>query len=244
MPDNYLDSSLQTGFDDSTKLALKLDTEDRINKVLAPSNVPDDGMAAYRQNFAPQPDSSIDDVLSGKVGGMNIIDAALSPDTKISNTANQLLEQKVYKDPFSRGEGAIKFAKYDQTADKFIDKQFGYRPDRDNEDFYHENEYMQDGFAVRSLKNIGKFVPKVLGLATLKLGEGLATVGSFAVGGIQKLMGGDNDLWADIADNSMSKYLENGEQSLKNSNFFASYRAADYDKKGIFSKARTSCSIP
>lgn len=235
MPDNYLDSALQTGFSDATLLSLKLDTEDRLNKALNPTVDTKSPLSVYDNGNAGLPqDETVANILSGKYDKYNLGQAAISPDSKIREAARYVEDKKLYGDPISKGVGLTKFQPYDTSMDKFLNKQFGYRPERGgiagNEDFYYQNDYMKEGWFARDfIKNPLRFAARVVVPAVIKFGEGLGYVGSMITS-----IGSDN-YWADVADNGLSNWLESKEQKFKDQ-WVPVYQQAGFDKKGFFSK--------
>lgn len=227
MPDPYIDSSLQTGFNDTSLLSLKLDTTQRFQKVLADNVNP---------TLPPPPaqisteDRQVNDILSGKYTSIDLNQAAISDNAKLRDAANYMIDKKMSADPVAQGVGATKFSIYDKSMDKFLEGRFGFNPQGDEEDFYYRNEYMSDNALWRNTKNVGRFIGRVIPQALMKFGEGIGYAGTMLTSI------GSTNYWADVADNALSRTLEQAEESWKNTGFLKVYRQAGFDEKGFFSK--------
>lgn len=220
--------------DDQTRFDLKLDTErslDRTFSNLGDPTLPGTGLEKYLTST--QAVKGPNDTLS-----IPFTDALFSNNKSISDTASAYIAKNNHESEMrDKYKTDYSILSTPQQAEKYVDKKFGYNPLINNDDFYYKNDYMTDGLLTRSAKNVGVFVGRVLGSAVMKLGEGLATTAGAIAAGTESLLGGNNDVWADIADNHVAKYLENAEQDFKDRNTWAVYHSIDYDKKGIFAKA-------
>lgn len=223
MPEDYSNFILpdkQTIFD--TKIDTQMNLEKVFNQV---------------QNFE-LPTTTLQDYLSQKgqvtpdgKASLSLEDALSSDNESLRNTASSIIRRDFDSDPSTILRSNMAIRTPIAQAEKYIDKEFGFDPTiPDIEDFYYKNSYMHDGWAYRNLiKNPARFIGRVIPQAALKLGEGLGYVGSM-IGSI-----GSDNYWADVADNSFSKYLEGAEQELKDQ-WIPVYKQAGFDEKGFFSK--------
>lgn len=229
----YLDSGLQTGFSDSELFQLKLENMNNFDRIMNQQPYLTGQFDFYQPDpDAPQrineTDKIIIDINSNR---SNFSDYLTHPDKRIRDAANGMVLNKIQGNPFyKRNVGGVEVAPYEDTMDKFLSKDFGFRFDRDNEDYYYRNVYMQDSPIFRNLvANPARFLGRVVVPAVLKLGEGLGYVGSMLTS-----IGSDN-YWADVADNGFSSWLEGLEQDYKDQ-VLPVYKQAGFDDKGFFSK--------
>lgn len=228
----YVDSGLQTGLNNTDILQLKLETMNNFDRVMNQQPYLTGKFDFYQpdpnaQKGITETDKIINDLQTGRT---DFSDYITHPDKKIRDVANSIVYQKASGDPFyKRNVGGVEIAPYDKSMDKFLSKDYGFRFDRDNEDFYYRNDYMDDGWFGRTAKNIPKFLGRVIVPAVAKLFEGVGYIGSMLTS-----IGSDN-YWADVADNGMSKWLEGLEQDFKDQ-VLPVYKQAGFDEKGFFTK--------
>lgn len=228
----YVDSGLQTGLNNTDILQLKLETMNNFDRVMNQQPYLTGKFDFYQpdpnaQKNITETDKIINDIQTGKT---DFSDYITHPDKKIRDVANSIVYQKASGNPFyRRNVGGVEVSPYDESMDKFLSKDYGFRFDRDNEDFYYRNDYMDDGWFGRTAKNIPKFLGRVIVPAVAKLFEGVGYVGSMLTS-----IGSDN-YWADVADNGMSKWLEGLEQDFKDQ-VLPVYKQAGFDEKGFFTK--------
>lgn len=234
MPDTpYLDSGLQTGFSDTDLFQLKLENMNNFDKIINQQPY----LTGKFDFYQPDPSTPdriddtqkiIDDINANRT---NFSDYLTHPDKRIRDVANGMVFKKIGNDPFyKKNVGGTQTAPYEESMDKYLDKDFGYRTDRDNEDYYYRNSYLNNGWFMRNIvKNPARFVGRVVVPAVLKMGEGLGYVGSMLTS-----VGSDN-YWADVADNGMSNWLEGLEQKYKDQ-VIPVYKQAGFDDKGFFNK--------
>jgi hypothetical protein len=229
----YLDSSLQTGYNNSDVLALKLETQNNLDRVLNQNFNPDE----VSHDFYADPE--VENNISERDLAMDIIkknpesftDFLSHPNAAIRETAQSIVLGRTDKDPFYKNNvGGTNVMPFDKSMDKFLDKDFGYRFDRDNEDYYYRNDYMDSNWFARNLVyNPSKFLARTIVPAILKFGEGFGYIGSM-IGSI-----GSDNYWADVADNGFSNWLSGLEEDFKNE-IVPVYKQAGFDEKGFFSK--------
>lgn len=229
MPETYLDSTLQTGFDDGSLLALKLETTERFKKVLEDNiNQPE------VQKPQPDPgDIEVNDIINGRYSNVDLNQAAISSNPKIRDAANYMIDKRMAADPVAKGVGATRFYPYEKAMDKYLYGDFGYNIGasvEEEEDFYYRNQYMSDGAVWRTTKNFARFISRVVPSALLKFGQGVGYIGSMLTS-----IGSDN-YWADVADNAFSNFLTETEDKMKNSQLLNVYKKAGFDEQGFFSK--------
>lgn len=216
MPQNdppYLDKSL-VGFDVNDDAKVQVDTYNRLSSILNQKDTPlltgNEKSSLKNNDFSGSPvigpASNLQSPSSQQPAtpDINIHDALNSDDPKIRAIGRDILDKKTNEVPeYRMGLGRTIETPYDQGK-KFLDKDYGYSALRDNEDFYYQNDYMQDGALYRStIKNPLRFLGRVAGGTIAKLGEGLGYMGSM-VGSI----GSDNYMQS-VADNAFSKWFEN-----------------------------------
>lgn len=228
MPDTFLDNSL-IEFNHQDALDAKVDTYTRLSPIMnmenKPAVTPD---FAYNLSVLNQgPSETVNDGMK-----IDIHKAVISKDPVIKEHALAAVENELNKNPqYKYGLGRTIESPYDENVKKFETKEFGYSALRDNEDFYYKNVYMKDGWFMRNLiKNPARFVGRVVPQAVLKLGEGFGYVGAML-----NPVNWDQDYWANVADNGMSRWLENAEQHVKDQ-WIPVYKQAGFDNKGFFSK--------
>lgn len=234
MPDTpYLDSGLQTGFSDTDLFQLKLENMNNFDRIINQQQPYLTGKFDFYQDpSAPErideTQKIIDDI---NTHSTDFSDYLTHPDKRVRDIANGMVYNKIQGNPFyKRNVGGVEVRPYDEGMDKFLSKDFGFRFERDNEDYYYRNVYMQDGWFMRNIvKNPVRFLGRVIVPGVLKLGEGLGYVGSMLTS-----IGSDN-YWADVADNGFSNWLEGLEQDFKDQ-VLPVYKQAGFDDKGFFSK--------
>ena len=217
------DFQFEGGLSPNDVFNINLDTQARLNDVLNVRN----GFGAPNPTFAQyNPDNDP----MNKQTQLDPRQAIFSNDPTIKDTADKALFSSVDQSERVKGDAGFEVkTPYDQ-ASKYLSETMPFSPARDNEDFYYQNKYLQDGLLKRSAKNVGVFFGRILPDAAIKLGQGLGYAGSM----ISSI--GSSNYWADVADNAMSKYLDSKEQDLKNSPLLSVYHGVDYNSKGFFSK--------
>lgn len=230
MADTYLDSSM-VGFDHQDYLDLKVDTYKRLAPIMNMQDAP-----AIGADFANNLKDHIVPLEQGysqkipELTSISLGDALISKDPNIKAFAQQAMKNGANQNAEAKFNlGRSIESNYNESVEKFYNKEFGYSALRDNEDFYYRNDYMADGAVWRTTKNVGKFIGRVAVPAVLKIGEGLGYVGSMLTS-----IGSDN-YWADVADNGLSTWLEGLEQDYKD-HILPVYKQAGFDDKGFFSK--------
>lgn len=228
----YLSSDLQTGLSGTDLLDLKLETQTNFNDVFNKGP-----FEPLRLQLNPQTSEGYSADENSKViaeiqaNRSNIGDYLSHPNSNIRNLANSIIENKMMNDKFyTSGAGGIKLYEYDKSMDKFLEGQFGYRPDINNEDFYYRNEYMADGWGLRNLKNLGRLTSRVVVGGITKFASGLGTAGSLITG-----LFSEEPYMEYIADNAMSRFFDQADETFKEK-WMPVYRQAGYDDKGFFSK--------
>lgn len=111
-------------------------------------------------------------------------------------------------------------------ARRYLDEQFGYNPNRDNEDFYAKRQHWYSEIP----KAVALRFPS---LVLTKTGTGIG----YLAGLINPLNWGDNYI-ANASDNVMARAFENLEDSIKNDWLPAFQETADVNK-GFFNRAFT-----
>lgn len=226
MPDTpYIDPSI-VGFNHQDALDLKVDTYRRLSSVLMPDS----------PAIGPEYGNNLSNLESGNnpnfpVKSIDVGQALISPDPVIKSYGQQAVMQEMQKIPeYKYDLGRSIESPYNDISKKFMGKEFGFSALRDNEDFYYRNDYMQDGWFKRNIiMNPLRFIGRTIVPAVLKLGEGLGYLKSMITS-----IGSDN-YWADVADNAMSKWLEEQEQTFKDQ-VIPIYHQAGFDQKGFFSQ--------
>ena len=223
MPEDYSNFILP---DQQTIFDTKIDTQMNLEKVFN-----------QVQNFEI-PTTTLQDYLAkrGQVtpdgkASLSLEDALISDNESLRNTASSVIRRDFDVDPRTILKSDMAIKTPIEQAQKYIDAPFGFDPTiPDIEDYYYKNDYMHDNAFYRSfIKNPARFIGRVIPQAAMKFGEGLGYVGA-----MMNSVGSDN-YWADVADNSLSKWLEQGEQRFKDQ-WIPIYRQAGFDEKGFFSK--------
>lgn len=217
MPDQY-----QGGLSPTDVFNLKMDTQARLDNMIniqAGLGTPNPSFAGYDFEKDPlNPSTQVDPR-----------EAIFSDDKELARAASKAIFGPVDQSKRVKNDAGFEVQTPYNEAKKYLGEDFVFSPARNNEDFYYQNKYLQDGAFTRSVKNVGTFFGRVLPDAVLKLGQGLGYVGSLVTS-----VGSDN-YWADVADNAISKTFENLETSLKDE-LLPVYHSIDYDQKGFFSK--------
>lgn len=241
MPDTpYLDSSIQSGPNDLDRLQLKLDTQNNFDKILNTPIQTQGNFNFFQQPAATEPNENEKILSDIKAGSANFSDYLIHPDKNVRDAANSIVYDKVKNDPFYKSNvGGVQNSPYDSSMEKFLSKDYGYRPDRDNEDFYYRNVYMQDPWYSRIPKNLFRFGARVVEGAASKFLEGLGYIGSMAVNtideGTKALSGEETSFWADVADNSFSKLMRDADSAFRDQ-IIPVYKKSGFDQQGFFSK--------
>lgn len=226
MADNYLDNSV-VGFDHQDALDARVDTYSRLAPIINMQDSPAVG-PEFGYNLSILQDGKSNKVDDAPKISMN--QALVSKDAKIKAMGLQAMEEQLNQNPaYKYGLGKTIESPYTDEVRKFENKDFGYSALRDNEDFYYQNVYMKQSPLTRYPLNILKFTGRVVGQGVLKFGEGLGYIGSMVTSI------GSNNYWADVADNGLSRWLEGGEQYIKDQ-IIPVYKQAGFDDKGFFSK--------
>lgn len=237
MPENFYDINSGVGRDIQNLEVLKKDTNERINALytpVAPQAVyPDFKVDTDLSNYTVDKRATTNDLVNGK--GVTIDDLLTSPDFAKRQFAFNIIGQQADAESslYLNGVGGDKSVPYDKSMDKYLKGEFGYNPKMDikgNENFYYENQYMDDSLPVRAVKNVGRFISRVVGQTALKLGENYGLLSSM----INPFNFGKGYMQA-VADNSITRMFENAEETFKNE-WLPVYKSLDYDQKGFFSK--------
>lgn len=237
MPET-LSADIRTGYSPQTAFDIKLDTFNRLNEVFNRPSKPFD-IDYYdplsRVRGAQQGGEPIT-----PIPPVDFKTALLSDDPKLRDMALDTLEKSAYSDPYTRlGIGTEFRSPYDRNTAKFIDKKFGYDMFSDNEDFYYRNSYLDDGWFMRALKNVGRFQARVAVGTVTKFLEGVGYLGSMVVNGVidgaKALGGAEVNYWEDVADNTFSKIMKNANDDFRD-HVIPVYRQAGFDEKGFFSQ--------
>ncbi|MGL4568727.1 MAG: hypothetical protein ACRCU6_09410, partial [Fusobacteriaceae bacterium] len=182
------------GNDPQIGYALEADRLSRLEALSKPLNVDQPAQISFPK---PKVDYSFDDIVNKRTPEFNVEEAFFSDDPKKRKLAQNYLDKKLADDKAVQlGINVPNIYAYDKSQDKFLDEQFGYDPTKsiaENEDFYYQNEYMADGWKMRSLKNIRKGLVRVVGGAATKLVEGFGYLGSMV-----NPVNWDNKFWEKV----------------------------------------------
>lgn len=225
--------SLSTGVDPSVEYAFRQDTANRMNSIFSNLQAP-----VTQQPIMPKVDYTVDQILNKKHEpnkDFDLMGAYFSTDPSQRALAQSVVNKGMASDhAFQNKINIPTIYNQEEGADKYLDKDYGFRPEEGiagNEEFYYQNDYLSDGLGTRAFKNVGRFVGRTLSGAVLKLGQGIGYTTA-----IFNPANWDSDFKVNVADNVLSRNLEEIEKDVKNSSWLDVYHSADYDRKGLFSK--------
>lgn len=112
-----------------------------------------------------------------------------------------------------------------KEAKKYLDMGYGYVPGIDNDDFYSDTQGI--------FKTLGKGALRLPALVTTKLGQTVGFLGALA----NPTNWGDNVV-ANAADNTFSKFFANTEETIKN-DWLRTFNSAEDREKGFFGRMFT-----
>lgn len=204
-----LEFDIVTGLSTENSQILKQDTALRLAKI-------------YDEN---RPNLNTGSVTMPQVPNL-IGDSRLAPQPDRSDLAmkNWLSKSRQMNEDFMSGSGTETLINAKGT-DKYLDQEYGYNPQRDNEDFYAQ----QQSAITEIPKALVKFVP----LTLAKVGTGLGYLAGLA----------DPGNWGDgyisnAADNGLVKVFEGLENTIK-TDWMPTFQEANDRDKGLFSRAFT-----
>lgn len=244
MPDLYTPASVSTGTDGNADFLLRLDSQQRYDRVFNDFNAPIDYKIPQLSQKYGYNGLDISQILNPQVNNDALKGGMTSDDPAVRDAAWNRYDKNFVNDPVNRGVGRTLSVKAEPWQEKYKNDTFGFLPSlsqQENEDYYYRNQYENKGDFAQIAANVGKFAGRTILGAALKLGEGLGYIGAMAVGGIQNvgdlLTQKDNhSFMTTVADNALSRYLEGAEETLKNSSTFSVYKPNDWDRKGFFEK--------
>lgn len=249
MPDLYTPVNVSTGIDTNTDFLLKLDTAQRFDNVFS-------GMKALIEYKIPTFDSSqygdkgftLPEILNPALSGDALKKGLTSDDPKTQALAWDSYNKSFQNKGITRGVGSQDVIKAEDWQNKFKNDTFGFNPNlsqQENEAYYYNNDYLNKSLAGKIAANTGKFIGRTLAGAAFKLGESVGYVGAMVKGGVEQLSdisGGwiddkkDHSFLATVADNALSRYLEQSETNTNDSKLLSVYAPDDFSKKGFFEK--------
>ena len=223
--------------------ALELDTKQRFDNILSGMQNPIDyPIPDFNKDMFPN-GLPQDRLLSPDVVGNTIGEALFSPDPKIAQLATDRIRQGQDKLLTSKGVGVPARYPYDKIMDKYLKGDFGYNPYmsiEENEDFNYRYDYMNQSVFERIFKNIGVGVTRFAGSLVMKLGQTFGYIGAMIGEGFQELVQGlggpSNDFMTGVADNSLSRWFEQQEENMKESNLLSVFKPKGWEDKGFFQK--------
>lgn len=206
---------------------LKVDSQarwDKLTSVKSNFDVPSPNFPNYNFNTNPL----------NKDTQMSVYDGLFSNNPHIKEQAESTINDAVMNSPAVKyNQGFHIDTPYDQ-ARKFVDKEYGFDPLRDNDQFYYENEYANKGVLGRSWENLYKGVGRLAGGIVTKLGQGLGQLGAMVGSGIEEIFDPKGNQWMeDVAENSMTRWFDKAEETVKD-DWLPVYKPSNWADKGFW----------
>lgn len=232
MPDTTPSALLNINSPDSV-FSLQLDTKNRFANILdniqAPPNYDMPTNSPIQQTELLDPLKT-----AGSIG-----DALWSGDQRNSELAANTLKNYQNTLPINKGIGEHQFFGYSKEMNKFLNGDFGYNPYQsiaENEDFNYRYDYMNSSIFGRVVRNVGVGLSRFLLSVGTKLGQTIGYTGALVGNGLATLVGGESgsDYMANVADNSLSRWFEQKEQDMKDSNLLSVFTPANWNSMGFF----------
>ncbi len=240
MPDQLPSAILDSANSFDSLFALNLDTKQRFDNILSgvqkPIDYPiPDYDKEMNPNGLPQDDLLNPNKMAGSIG-----EALFSSDPKVAAYATDKLRASQSRLPVNQRIGVPERFEYAKVMDKYLKGDYGYNPYmsiEDNEDFNYRYDYLNQNAFERVFKNIGVGIGRFAGSVVMKLGQNIGLLGSMIGNGIEEIFDSkNNNFMADVADNSLSRWFENVETDMKNSNLLSVFKPRGWDDMGFFNK--------
>lgn len=216
---------------------IKVDTMARWDKIMSTPN----NFNVPAPNF---PDYNFDTNPLDKTTQMSLSDGLFSDNAQIKQQAKSLINKDFANSPGIKYNVGMKIDTPYDEAKKYVQREYGFDPTRDNEDFYYKNTYANQSFLNRSWQNTYKGLGRLVGGVGAKLGQTVGHIGAMAWNGLQEAWQGidntnggnfNNNFIADVAENTMTKLFEQAEETLKD-HWMPVFKPAGWDEKGFFDK--------
>ena len=114
-----------------------------------------------------------------------IVTGVQNPDPDIASLAENMVWQKVHSDPRVKTPFVQIDTPQSQTL-KYMGEKYGFDPSRDNEQFYHENIYLEKGKLGRIWDNTYKGIARFALTTVAKLGQTAGHAGGAIYGILSK----------------------------------------------------------
>lgn len=213
---------------------LSIDTQARWDHL---SSVPNDFSVPAPPKF-PEYDLGTDPLAPETQ--LSLYDGLFSQNPHIKEEAQSAIANQMKQSPgFKYNVGYHIDTPYD-IARPYVGKEWGFDPTRDNQQFYHEQEYANKGLIGRTVDNAYKGLGRLVGTTATKLGQEFGHLG-YAIGGglvelfSDKLMGHNFDWMGTVAENAITRWFEHAEETIKQ-DWLPVYKPSSWSEKGFFEK--------
>jgi hypothetical protein len=208
---------------------INVDTQarwDKITSIKNDFNVPSPNFPDYNfKNDPLNPDTQ-----------MSIYDGLFSQNPHIKEQAEAAITNSIHQNPSVKFNAGFHIdTPYDQ-AKMYVNKQFGFDPLRDNEQYYYENEYANKSGLGKVWDNTYKGVGRLVGGIVTKLGQTVGQLGAMIGSGIEEIIDPKGNNWMeDVAENSFTKWFEGAEETIKD-DWLPVFKPSNWNEKGFWSK--------